>query len=259
MPELNVSNPDSLLYIVTDSHLDEKSAPATEFAEMLSQLENPHTVVFLGDLFVIWLAPPKFWTGMHRKVMSGFQRLKDKGCNVVFIAGNRDMLLPRKFTERWKQSLPFTHFIHNDWYLNWGSKRYGFIHGDSINYNDRQYLRWKALSRNWAFEGLFRIMPAQLARWIAEQLEAKLVDSNKEFKIRFPEKEMKEFANSVLPKVDQYFVGHFHLDRLIEVEGCSSVLRVIPDWLSQRTVVRVHAQGDIDVLRYQDGNLNIAQ
>ena len=186
MPELNVSNPDGLLYIVTDSHLDEKSAPATEFAEMLSQLENPHTVVFLGDLFVIWLAPPKFWTGMHRKVMSGFQRLKDKGCNVVFIAGNRDMLLPRKFTERWKQSLPFTHFIHNDWYLNWGSKRYGFIHGDSINYNDRQYLRWKALSRNWAFEGLFRIMPAQLARWIAEQLEAKLVDSNKEFKIHLP-------------------------------------------------------------------------
>ena len=60
MPELNVSEPDGLLYIVTDSHLDENIAPAAEFAEMLAHLENPHTVVFLGDLFIIWLAPPKF-------------------------------------------------------------------------------------------------------------------------------------------------------------------------------------------------------
>ncbi|GIT71490.1 MAG: hypothetical protein Ct9H300mP28_13040 [Pseudomonadota bacterium] len=45
---------------------------------------------------------------------------------------------------------------------------------------------------------------------------------------------MKEFADSVLPDVDQYFVGHFHLDKLIEVDGCKSVLRVVPDWLSKR-------------------------
>lgn len=256
MTELNVADPDGKLYIVTDTHLDENIAPASQFAEMLAQLENPHTVVFLGDLFVIWLAPSKYWTDMHRTVMSGFKRLKDKGCNVVFIAGNRDMLLPRRFTERWQNILPFTHFIHNEWYLNWGQKRFGFIHGDTINYNDLQYLRWKALSHNWAFESLFRIMPAQLARWIAEWLEAKLVETNKEFKISFPEKEMQEFANSVLPGVDQYFVGHFHLDRLIEVDGCSSVLRVVPDWLSQRTVVRVQEQGNIDVLRFQNGSLN---
>ncbi len=259
MPELNVSEPDGLLYIVTDSHLDENIAPAAEFTEMLAHLENPHTVVFLGDLFIIWLAPPKFWTDMHRKVMSGFQGLKDKGCNVVFIAGNRDMLLPVTFNERWQKRLPFTHLIYNDWYLNWGQKRYGFIHGDTINYNDRQYLRWKALSHNRAFEALFRIMPAQVARWIAERLEAMLVETNKEFKIHFPEKEMQEFAVSVLPEVDQYFVGHFHLDRLIEADGCSSVLRVVPDWLSQRTVVRVREQGEIEVFRFQNGILNNVQ
>ena len=255
MPELNITEPDGKLYIVTDSHLDENIAPASQFVEMLGQLENPHTVVFLGDLFVIWLAPPKFWTEMHRTVMSGFQDLKDRGCNVVFIAGNRDMLLPRKFNKRWQTILPFTHFIYEDWYLNWGQKRFGFIHGDTINYNDHQYLRWKALSRNLAFEAFFRIIPAQLAAWIAESLEAKLADTNKEFKIHFPEKEMKEFADSVLPDVDQYFVGHFHLDKLIEVDGCTSVLRVIPDWLSQRTVLRVSEHGEIEILLYQNSSL----
>ena len=53
MPELNITEPDGKLYIVTDSHLDENIAPASQFVEMLGKLEDPHTVVFLGDLFVI--------------------------------------------------------------------------------------------------------------------------------------------------------------------------------------------------------------
>ena len=85
MPKLHITEPDGKLYIVTDSHLDENIAPASEFVEMLGQLEDPHTVVFLGDLFVIWLAPPKFWTEMHRTVMSGFQDLKDRGLSLIHI------------------------------------------------------------------------------------------------------------------------------------------------------------------------------
>ena len=126
------------------------------------------------------------------------------------------MLLPRKFNEYWQKILPFTHLIYKDWYLSWGQKRFGFTHGDTINYNDHQYLRWKSLSHNWLFEAIFLAMPAKLALWITELLEAKLADTNKEFKIHFPEKEIKEFADSVLPDVDHYFVGHFHLDKLIK-------------------------------------------
>ena len=50
-------------------------------------------------------------------------------------------------------------------------------------------------------------------------------------------------------------MGHFHLDKLIKVDGCKSVLRVVPDWLSQRSVVRVSENGEIEVLRYQNGSL----
>ena len=92
MTVLNVSKPDGFLYIVADSHLDEDLAPAKEFVEMLLQLQNPHTVVFLGDLFKIWLAPQKFWTDLHHETMEGFEQLRDRGCNVVFLAGNREML-----------------------------------------------------------------------------------------------------------------------------------------------------------------------
>lgn len=257
MSTLNVSEPNGLLYIVTDSHLDESIAPAAEFVEMLAHLENPHTVVFLGDLFKIWLAPKKFWTDLHHKTMTGFERLRDRGCNVVFVAGNREMLLPRKLNERWKKILPFTQLSHGDWHLNWGKKRYAFIHGDTINYNDSQYLRWKAFTHNRIVEAFFRAIPGAVARWIAGRIEAMLVQTNQEYKVHFPEKEIQEFAQSVLPEVDQYFVGHFHVDREIKVEGCSGVLRVVPDWLSQRKFIRISAEGEMEVIRFENSSLNI--
>ncbi|MBC8259788.1 MAG: metallophosphoesterase [SAR324 cluster bacterium] len=246
---------EKLLYIITDSHLDGEIAPAAEFVEMLSKLENPQTVVFLGDLFKIWLAPPKFWTALHRDVLRGFAKLKARGCNVVFIAGNREMLLPAKYTEKWQKLLPFTELHHSDWFLNWGEKRFGFIHGDTLNYHDRQYLRWKAFTHNPVLEFLFGIMPGPVARWVVERIEAVLVETNKEYKIHFPENEIQEFAAKVLPEVDQYFVGHFHLDREIKVSGCPSVLRVLPDWLSQRTLLRVNLSGESDLLHFHKGSL----
>ena len=252
---LNVSEPDGFLYIVTDSHLDESIAPAKEFVEMLLQLENSHTVVFLGDLFKIWLAPQKFWTELHRETMTGFQHLRDRGINIVFLAGNREMLLPRKLTDKWKKIIPFTHLSHGDFFLSWGGKRYGFIHGDTINYNDSQYLRWKALTHNIIFETFFRVIPGALARWIAGWIETMLVKTNQEYKVRYPAKEIQEFAESVLTEVDHYFVGHFHLDLEIKVEGSSGVLRIVPDWLSKRKILKLNIKGEREVLCFENGTL----
>lgn len=252
MTVLNVSEPEGLLYIVADSHLDDQNDSAREFVEMLTKLENPHTVVFLGDLFKIWLAPPKYWTDLHRQVIFGIECLKKRCINVVFISGNREMLLPKKFTDIWKKKLPFTHLSLNDFFLNWGQKHYGFIHGDTLNYNDRKYLRWKAISHSRTVETIFHMMPGPVANWIAERIESMLVETNTEYKVHFPEKEIRQYAKNVLPKVDQFFVGHFHLDRKINVVGCSSELRIVPDWLSQKKVIRINPEGEIVVLRFQD-------
>ena len=251
MPLLSYENPNGFLYVVADSHLDEDIAPGNEFVEMLLKLENPHTIVFLGDLFKIWLAPKKYWNEIHNNVLNGLKTLRDRGCNVVFIAGNREMLLPRKLNSRWKEILPFTHLSHSDWYLKWGRKDYAFIHGDTINYNDIKYLRWKYFTHTRIFETLFQIIPSPIARWITVRLEELLSETNKKYKVYFPEKEIHEFAESVLDKVDQYFVGHFHLEREIKVKGCSGILRIVPDWLSQRKIFKINQAGEIDVLNFK--------
>ena len=255
MDTLTVSNPRGFLYIVADSHLDDLNATVNEFVEMLKKLENPHTLVCLGDLFKIWLAPPKYWTEMHHRVFCEFKALTEKGCNVAFIAGNREMLLPSEFDEKWKKILPFTHLSNKDWYLNWGGKNFAFIHGDTINYNDKKYLRWKSFCNNRIFKMTFQMIPSPIARWIAERLEKTLSKTNKKYKVHFPEKEIKEFARSFLKNVDQYFVGHFHVDREIKIKGFSGVLRVVPDWLSQKKIIKINYTGEIKVISFKKDNI----
>ncbi len=251
MPDLDISNPEGFLYIVADSHLDEHTAPVSEFLAMLKNLDKPHTLVCLGDLFKIWLAPPKFWTKMHFEVMEALTLLKNQGCNVVFVAGNREMLLPKKLNKNWQLKLPFTHLTHLDWYLNWGNQSYGFIHGDTLNTQDLQYLRWKAISHSLPFESFFRALPGPMARWLSERIEAQLVHSNQEYKIEFPETEILNFAEKTLSKVDQFFVGHFHTDRVIQTPENKGILRMVPDWLSQRCVLQINATGETQTIFFK--------
>jgi hypothetical protein len=46
-------------------------------------------------------------------------------------------------------------------------------------------------------------------------------------------------------------VGHFHLEKEIKVEGSSGVLRIVPDWLSQRKVLKLNPAGELEVLRFK--------
>jgi len=100
---------------------------------------------------------------------------------------------------------------------------------------------------------LFRIMPGAMARWIAAKVEAMLAGSNRKFKISFPDQEVVNFAKQVLPGVDHYFVGHFHLDRVIRVPGESGILRIVPDWLATRKLLKLNPDGQLSSVVFQEG------
>ena len=182
-PSFCIEKPEGPLYIVTDCHLDFDQAPFEEFIEMLERLPQAQVLICLGDLFKVWLAMPKFWTDAHRRVMDAFRMHRDRGSKVVFVAGNREKLVPRGWQDRIQEPYPFTHLSREDWQLQWGQMKLGFIHGDAINTQDLRHLRWRAFSNSRGFETLFRIMPGAMARWIAAKVEAMLAGSNRKFKI----------------------------------------------------------------------------
>ena len=53
----------------------------------------------------------KFWDTIHTQVMEAFEHLKQQQVNIIFVAGNRELLLPRKYNAYWKNQFPFTELI----------------------------------------------------------------------------------------------------------------------------------------------------
>ena len=237
------------VYLVADSHLGDARAPGPEFVEMLSRLPDARAVVFLGDLFQVWLALPKYWDANSRAVLEGFRRLQAAGTRTVFVVGNREFFLPRTERATRARNLPFDAIVPGAAVLAWSGRRYGLTHGDVVNRRDSQYLKWRRFSRGRAFEALFRAMPGGVARRIAQKLERALATTNREIKIQYPADELEAFARAVLPGLDGFFIGHFHRDELIAVSGQRAALRIVPDWFSRKTLVKLQRDGSIEKLQ----------
>ena len=250
MFEISIPDPVGNLYLVTDSHLDYDAAPYVEFIDFLDSLSDVHTLICLGDLFKLWLADQRYWTKLHKEVLKSFRRLCDRSNNVILVAGNREFLLPRNQEQLKKSELPFSQVVLGRFFLTWGSKRFGFEHGDQVNQDDKNYLRWYALSHSQAFEILFRCFPSVLANKIAENLEARMAQSNQAFKIQLPIKHLEEFAEASLEEVDDFFLGHFHERFEYSLKDSSKSLHIISDWLSTREYWRIDPQGRRTELKF---------
>jgi UDP-2,3-diacylglucosamine hydrolase len=234
------------VYLIADSHLGDVRAPGPEFVAMLRGLKDARAIIFLGDLFQVWLALPKYWDASSRAVLEGFRELQASGTRTVFVVGNREFFLPRTQKSARQRGLPFDWIVPGAAVLQWAGRRYGLTHGDLVNRRDAQYLKWRQFSRGLAFEAVFRAIPGGLARRIAQKLERALSTTNREIKIQYPEDELGAFAQTVLPGLDGFFIGHFHRDEVIAVPGQPATLRIVPDWFSRKVLMRLSSDGTIE-------------
>jgi UDP-2,3-diacylglucosamine pyrophosphatase LpxH len=236
------------VYLVADSHLGAAQAPPEGFIAMLRRLPQARAVVFLGDLFQVWLGLPKFWDSSARSVLSAFAELREQGICTIFIVGNREFFLPASVDEARRRGLPFDWIVPGACVLAWHGRRYGLTHGDLASRHDIRYLQWRYFSRSWGFEAVFRALPGPVAQRIAQGLERALATTNRVIKIQYPADDLQAFAQAVLPGLDGFFIGHFHRDEVFRAPGQPAVLRIVPDWYSRKAVVRLDALGQTETL-----------
>ena len=89
-----------------------------------------------------------------------------------------------------------------------------------------------------------------MAAWLAGRLEASLSKTNTAVKIRYPREELDAFAEAMAGDLDQFLIGHFHRDETIPAGGRQDFLRIAPDWLSRRKVLRMNPEGRITSLDF---------
>jgi UDP-2,3-diacylglucosamine hydrolase len=249
-PEAPPAGAQGHVYVIADAHLGDARAEPQEFLAMLGRLPEARMIVFLGDLFKVWLAPPKFWNAPVRGIMAGFARLRATGVPIVFVVGNREFLLPMDQATAARMELPFDWIVHGMCVLHWAGRRYGLTHGDLVNRRDWKYLHWRRWSRGRLVSALFRSMPAPLACALAARLEATLARTNMAIKIHYPANEVRAFAEALTPGLDGMLIGHFHRDETLPGVPGRGFLRIVPDWFSRKALLRIDADGTIATLRF---------
>lgn len=207
---------DDAAWCAADPHFTEGDAALPAFHLWLDAFgaRGPRTLVLLGDLFSAWTALPAALAPHQREVLDHLGALAREGRRLVFVVGNRDYfvesLRPTPFAavgDRWDLALPCGDTVR-------------FEHGDLVNASDRNYQRWRLVSRMAAVESLVRALPGPLQRRLAERLERAMGPTNRAYKARFPALELARWARGARADgIAAAALGHFHEDRELEVEG----------------------------------------
>jgi UDP-2,3-diacylglucosamine pyrophosphatase LpxH len=217
------------MILIADSHINPDKGNDTEFFEMLRHFEKTtDDLVFLGDIFDLWIALPRYESDIHVRFLSWCEKQKAQR-TVGFIEGNHEFFLARRWAYR------FSWCTDASWYRD--GKGNLFAHGDRINREDRNYLLFRRLTKNGVSQSVIRHMPfgPRLAAWV----KRKLKHTNLMYRGYLPEEEILHFAGNQFDRgVEKIFLGHFHTQWSHALETGKEVF-ILPPWLNTGIVTRV--------------------
>ena len=207
------------MIIIADAHVSSHLGNVIPFFNMLKAFEkNHHDIIFLGDIFDLWIALPNYEEKIHKDFLVWCKKQK-KHRSIGFIEGNHEFFLASQKKEffSWCTDLP------------WYKDGYGclFCHGDTINQKDTGYLFFKKLIKNSVVR--FILMRLSFGPALTVKIRKALKKRNSKIKKYLPETEIIDFGKSMFKKgIETVFTGHFHQEYIV----CSNSqkLYVLPDW-----------------------------
>lgn len=217
--------------VVADAHL---SGPGGSASPLIHQLEalpaqGCTRLIFLGDLFHVWIGDRRFETKAIREVVAAVRRLRGAGIEVVYIEGNRDFFLGGSC-----YADAFDHIAQEVSFVDQGI-RYLAIHGDGLNDRDWRYRFWRWLSKSFASRVLVGRIPGSWARAIVERTEKSLARGNFKHKNEIPEAAIKRYGRRRLAQGhDVLLMGHFH--EQLSYQLPEGEVRLLVAWFDRREI-----------------------
>lgn len=234
-------------FFVSDIHLDDRRPETTElFLRFLhGEARGAEALYILGDLFEFWLgddSPPE----CALQVADALSALKETGVDCFFQHGNRDFLVQTTYAGQAGLKLLPEEFI-----VDLYGENVLLMHGDSLCTDDEEYLQFRAMVRNpaWQIEFLSRSPQERL------QIALQARDASAEHKGKLAMDIMDVNADMVQATFQRHAVrklihGHTHRPHVHEllVDGQPARRIVLGDWYTQGSVLRV-----------QTGNYELAE
>ena len=214
------------MIIITDAHISKAAGNHATFFRMLEALEdNQQDLIFLGDIFDIWVALPRYENEDHHRFRAWCREQKKQRI-IGFMEGNHEYYLARYNADDFSWCSTAAWRREEDGTL--------FVHGDQVNHRDRNYLRYRKIAKNPIARLIMRTLP--FGPKIADSLKHGLKHTNMDFRKHLPREEIESFADARFAEgVRTIFVGHFHQEYTYRNSDSNS-LYVLPDWFSTEKV-----------------------
>lgn len=230
------------MIIIADSHVGLENDLNADFLNMLKALENSaEDVVFLGDIFDLWIGYNRYEESIHREFLTWCQTQKERR-KIYFTEGNHEFFINAKRRGFFS--------VYDDSRMGFKDGEILFMHGDRVNLKDKNYLRFRGLVKSRFVAFLVRFVPC--APKIVHYVKNSLKKTKKNFRKFIPQAEIMEFA--ALAKtygIKFIFMGHFHHAEVLEADGV--IVCMVPDWYKTRQVVRFDPEsGKMDFLPWQE-------
>ena len=158
------------VFILSDLHLvsdqTDHSRALVQFLEFLSDRRFGGWLVLAGDIFDAFVADHSVFQDRYRLVIEALKSLRESGCRVIYFEGNHDVHLKGLFEKKLKMEVydgPKV-FVLPDGF------RVRVEHGDFINQDDHEYLKWRAAIRSRMVRRLAYALPGWIWAKIADEL-----------------------------------------------------------------------------------------
>ncbi len=218
------------LILVADAHVSKARGNAPAFFRLLDALARfDDDLVFLGDIFDLWVALPRYENELHRRFLNWCRQQKQRRA-IGFLEGNREFFLTTSHADA------FSWCVTGPWHQDQSENL--FCHGDQINRLDWRYLSFHRLSKNRLSRLLLHGLP--LGPALAEHLKRRLKHTNPAFRRRLPIDQIEVFAEARFREgARTIFAGHFHRPYTYYSPG-GGQLHALPAWMSSGCVSRYH-------------------
>ena len=214
------------MIIVTDAHISKARGNHTAFFDMLAAVEKTeHDLIFLGDVFDLWIALPAFEDDLHAEFLTWCRKRKHSH-TVGFMEGNHEFFLASQ------RAQSFSWCSQDAWRRDDAGTL--FAHGDQINRRDKKYLAFRKLAKNNFAKFLLQKLPNGPAA--AASIKKVLDKNDNNRRLVIPWDEIEHFAEFWFAAgVTSVFMGHFHREYCYRGQE-SKELHILPDWLSTQKV-----------------------
>ncbi|ASJ74449.1 UDP-2,3-diacylglucosamine diphosphatase [Granulosicoccus antarcticus] len=159
---------------IADLHLDPENQCVSELAmRFLQKAHGKQHLYILGDLFEYWLGDD-VGLPVYTQVLEEFRQLRESGCGITVMHGNRDFLLGEAFAESAGACL----VRDDEMIITLGDEPVLLMHGDTLCTDDVDYQRFRHNLREPRWQKQFLAKSVDERRDHAEAMRAASHDAS---------------------------------------------------------------------------------